>query len=257
MGDNKDPFRDITVDGQPGGYREFRRKVILSAAAVEYKNQHLVGPKLLSRLTGEAWRCTEHLPISEVRLKKGWIKVLECLDQHYRYLPEVELHEAIDEFMFKLSRHPNEGATAFSSRFRTQLSRLETLIAQERDIAKEKRDGRKRKHDLPGPASHVPSSLAESSESETGGGDEPADETDDAEPATQPEQAAEASASDAQPSQPPAQPKTASRPPSRTSHPPSQQGSYKSVHSGSSGRKSKRQLSSGTWQADMEIPRKG
>ena len=252
MGDNKDPFRDITFDGQPGGYREFRRKVILSAAAVEYKNQHLVGPKLLSRLTGEAWRCTEHLPISEVRLKKGWIKVLECLDQHYRYLPEVELHEAIDEFMFKLSRRPNEGATAFSSRFRTQLSRLETLIAQERDIAKEKRDGRKRKHDLPGPASHVPSSLAESSESETGGGDEPADETDDAEPATQPEQAAEASASDAQPSQPPAQPKTASRPPSRTSHPPSQQGSYKSVHSGSSGRKSKRQLSSGTWQADME-----
>ena len=253
MGDNKDPFRDITFDGQPGGYREFRRKVILSAAAVEYKNQHLVGPKLLSRLTGEAWRCTEHLPISEVRLKKGWIKVLECLDQHYRYLPEVELHEAIDEFMFKLSRRPNEGATAFSSRFRTQLSRLETLIAQERDIAKEKRDGRKRKHDFPGPASPVPSSLAESSGSETGGaGDGPADETDDAEPATQPEQAAEAPASDAQPSQPPAQPKTASRPPSRTSHPPSQQGSYKSVHSGSSGRKSKRQLSSGTWQADME-----
>lgn len=130
MGESKDPFRDISFDGQLGGYREFRRKVILSAASVEYKNQELVGPKLLSRLTGEAWRCTEHLPISEVRSRKGWIRVLECLDQHYRYLPEVELHEAIDEFMFKLSRRQNEGATAFSSRFRTQLARLETLIAQ-------------------------------------------------------------------------------------------------------------------------------
>ena len=251
MGDNKDFFRDITFDGQPGGYREFRRKVILSAAAVEYKNQHLVGPKLLSRLTGEAWRCTEHLPISEARQKKGWIKVLECLDQHYRYLPEVELHEAIDEFMFKLSRRPNEGATAFSSRFRTQLSRLETLIAQERDIAKEKRDGRKRKHDFPGPASPVPSSLAESSETEHAA-DEPADETDDAEPA-QPEQPAETPAADGQPSQSSqpsaaAQPKPASRPPSRTQ---SRPGSYQSVHSVSSGRGSKRQVSSGTWEADV------
>ena len=142
--DTKDPFKDLSFDGKPSGYREFRRKVILSVAALEYKSQHLAGPKLLTRLTGEAWRCTEHLNIAEVRTTKGWIKVIECLDRHYRYLPEVELHEAIDEFLFRLSRRQSEGATAFSSRFRTQLSRLETLIAQERVIAKEKRSKKKR-----------------------------------------------------------------------------------------------------------------
>ena len=52
--DSKDPFKDISFDGRPGNYREFRRKVILSVAALEDKVQHLAGPKLLSRLTGEA-----------------------------------------------------------------------------------------------------------------------------------------------------------------------------------------------------------
>ena len=96
--DTKDPFKDISFDGRPGSYREFRRKVILSVAALEDKVQHLAGPKLLSRLTGEAWRCTEHLSIADLRCQQGWLKVLECLDRNYKHLPEVELHESIDEF---------------------------------------------------------------------------------------------------------------------------------------------------------------
>ena len=98
MVDYKDPFKDLTFDGRPGSYREFRRKVILSVAALEDKNQHLAGPKLLSRSSGEAWRCTEHLSIAQVRSKEGWLKVLECLDKHCKHLPEVELHESIDDF---------------------------------------------------------------------------------------------------------------------------------------------------------------
>jgi hypothetical protein len=47
--DSKDPFNDLRFDGKPSGYREFRRKVILSVAALEYKSQHLAGPKLLTR----------------------------------------------------------------------------------------------------------------------------------------------------------------------------------------------------------------
>ena len=82
--ESKDPFRDLAFDGRPGNYREFRRKVILSVAALEDKSQHLAGPKLLSRLTGEAWRCTEHLSVSELRTSHGWTKVLECLDKHYQ-----------------------------------------------------------------------------------------------------------------------------------------------------------------------------
>ena len=144
--------KTLALMGKLSGYREFRRKVILSVAALEYKSMAL-------------YRTSEH----------SWGSNHQGLDQshrlgrHYRYLPEVELHEAIDEFLFRLSRRQSEGATAFqcfSSRFRTPLSRLETLIAQERVIAKEKRSKKKRDRTFfPGPPSPVPSSLGSSSES--------------------------------------------------------------------------------------------
>ena len=65
--------------------------------------------------------------------------MIKALDDHYRYLPETELHEAIEEFLFQLKRRNGEGATSFSSRFRTQLDRVQTLIAQERELARKKR----------------------------------------------------------------------------------------------------------------------
>ena len=112
--------------------------MILSVAALEDKHQYLAGPKLLSRLSGEAWRCTEHLSIADVRSDRGWLTVLECLDKHYRHLPEVELHESIDDFLFHLKKRPHEGTTAFSARFKTALSRLETLIHSERKLPKQR-----------------------------------------------------------------------------------------------------------------------
>ena len=50
------------------------------------------------------------------------------------------MHEAIEEFLFQLKRRNGEGATSFSSsRFRTQLDRVQTLIAQERELVRKKR----------------------------------------------------------------------------------------------------------------------
>ncbi|CAJ1420708.1 unnamed protein product [Effrenium voratum] len=133
-------LRELSFDGRPSGYRDFRRKVILGVAGLEDKIQHLAGPRLLQRLHGEAWRATEHLTVSTLRSTEGWLRVLKALDEHYKYLPETELHEAIDEFMFLLKKRNNEGATAFASRFKTQLSRVQSLIAQERETSRRKRN---------------------------------------------------------------------------------------------------------------------
>ena len=137
------PSEIYNFNGQPSGYRDFRRKVILSVAGLEDKHAYLAGPRLLSRLSGEAWRATEHLSVGSLRQSDGWLKVIRALDDHYKYLPETELHDAIEKFLFMLKRRPNEGATSFSSRFRTKLDRVQTLIAQERDATRKKR---KRKH---------------------------------------------------------------------------------------------------------------
>ena len=87
------------------------------------------------------------------------MRVLECLDKHYKHLPEVELHESIDDFLFHLKRKPHEGATAFASRFKTALARLENLIAQAK---RRKKEDPKRRH--LGPATPVESSLEDSSD---------------------------------------------------------------------------------------------
>lgn len=168
----KDTFRDLQFDGKPSGYRDFRRKVILSVAGLESKHSVLAGPRLLQRLQGEAWRATEHIRVSDLRKQDGWLVVLKALDQHYKYLPETELHEAVEEFLFGMKRKPQEGATSFSSRFRTQLSRVQALIAQERELTRSKKKRRKTKADRP---AEYPSSLEESSGSsgDRGGEEKP------------------------------------------------------------------------------------
>ena len=35
--ESKDVFRDLMFDGKPGGYRDFRRRVILGVASLEDK----------------------------------------------------------------------------------------------------------------------------------------------------------------------------------------------------------------------------
>ena len=147
--EKQDAFRELQFSGKPSDYRDFRRKTILAVAGLEDKHAYLAGPRLLSKLSGEAWRATEHLQVAELRKSDGWLLVIKALDAHYRYLPETELHEAIEEFLFMLKRRPNEGATSFSSRFRTQLDRVQTLIAQERTTTKQKRRRRSAKGSKP------------------------------------------------------------------------------------------------------------
>ena len=104
MTDKGDPFKDLTFSGAPSEYRLFRQKFLLQIAALEEKYIRLAGPRILSRLTGEAWKATEHLQISELRTEKSWLRVLMALDQHYRLLPETELNECVDEFLFHVKR---------------------------------------------------------------------------------------------------------------------------------------------------------
>ena len=143
-------FRDLVFDGRPANYREFRRKTILAVAGLEEKHVHLAGPRLLTRLQGEAYRATEHLSVSDLRRSDGWLQVLRALDKHYAFLPETELHEAIDSFLFDLRKRPHEGATQFASRFKTALSRVQALVAQDRAASKSK------KRRTSGPESNMP-----------------------------------------------------------------------------------------------------
>eukprot|EP00435_Cladocopium_sp_Y103_P065472 s345_g27.t1 len=110
MEGSRDALKDISFDGHPSGYRDFRRNTLSP---------------------------------------EGFLTVIKALDEHYKFLPETEMHESIDEFLFALKRRNGEGATAFASRFRTQLSRVETLICQERELTRVKRRRTTASHQRP------------------------------------------------------------------------------------------------------------
>ena len=113
--------------------------------------------------------------------------------------------------MFLLRRRGGEGATAFASRFKTQLNRVETLIAQERALTKKKRRKKKIKRSpFTCSAGHVSSSSSNHSslqESDPDGGpqrtqDEPTDGPDE----THADPAAPAGAATSSPTGPAEQP---------------------------------------------------
>ena len=81
-----------------------------------------------------------------------------------KFLPETELHEAIEEFLFLLKRRNGEGATSFSSRFKSQMDRVQTLIAQERETRKRKR----RKKGVSAAGEQSPASSLEESDEHGG-----------------------------------------------------------------------------------------
>ena len=62
--EKQDAFRELQFSGKPSDYRDFRRKTILAVAGLEDKHAYLAGPRLLSKLSGEAWRATEHLQVN-------------------------------------------------------------------------------------------------------------------------------------------------------------------------------------------------
>ena len=73
MAKKSDPFEGLTFSGAPAEYRHFRRKVLLHVASLEEKHARLAGPKIFTRLTGEAWSATEHLSIADLRTEDGWL----------------------------------------------------------------------------------------------------------------------------------------------------------------------------------------
>ena len=100
---------------------------MLSVAGIENKSLHLAGPRLVQRLSGEAWRAPEHLSAAGLRTSEAWLQVMKALDEHSCYRPETELDEAIDEFLSLFKKRSDEGATSFASRFKTQLQRLQVF----------------------------------------------------------------------------------------------------------------------------------
>eukprot|EP00969_Alexandrium_andersonii_P172090 7607176-Alexandrium_andersonii.AAC.1 len=113
-----------TFDGDPAKYRRYRVDVRWLKASVRSEHQHLVAPTLVRKLQGPAAELFRYLDVDEYRTADGVDHLLKVLDQHYNYLPETELQDATEDFL-ACKRKSGQGATEFTSYFRTTLNQLE------------------------------------------------------------------------------------------------------------------------------------
>ena len=92
--------------GAPGRYRDYRLAIHWLAASVRDDNRLLVAPALAQRLSGEASELFRYRGPAEFRVADGFQRFVRVLDEHYQYLPETELLEALDSFLYGVVRAP-------------------------------------------------------------------------------------------------------------------------------------------------------
>ena len=111
------PFRDLTFGGAPSDYRAFRRKILLSVAALEPKQLPHAGPRILPKLQGEAWPGL---------WRRGLVDRLEGARLPLQ-VPARDGTQCVRGRVFVryLKRRPNKDAIQFVSCFKPTLSRLE------------------------------------------------------------------------------------------------------------------------------------
>ena len=111
MTDKGDPFKDLTFSGAPSEYRS--QVIPKENPPADYRaGGEVHSPRWPPDTVEVDGRSVEgdgaSADFSELRTEKGWLRVLTALDQHYRFLPETELNERVDEFLFHVKRRAGE-----------------------------------------------------------------------------------------------------------------------------------------------------
>ena len=115
----KVPNQLPSFDGSPGKYRDYRFAVIWQYASVKPENRQFYAPALVDALTAgsgakEIFRYTAP---ERFQTAEGFSLYLSILDGHYNYLPETELVEAVDNFIYSADRGKVRPSSApFSAR---------------------------------------------------------------------------------------------------------------------------------------------
>ena len=98
----KDSYIPIFTN-RPGGYREYRARVMLYKQKMELQKRRKEATiNLLTSLTDIAWRQVEHLATSAPEAADGFDQVLRVLDKTFKYDDRVEMPKAIDRCFYQL-----------------------------------------------------------------------------------------------------------------------------------------------------------
>ena len=108
--------------------REYQKRVRLFESTTSIDPEYQAG-KLLERLSGVAWECTETLDVKSLKHVEGVQRLLDHLWSELEPLEHLRVFTTLSEFYVKFRRSRGMEFTAYDTAFRTQCQRLKEVNA--------------------------------------------------------------------------------------------------------------------------------
>ena len=119
-------------DGEPSSWPDFSRRVRLAFERTSRRKRHLLGPEVVSQLTGRAWTITQDLDHARLVRRDGVIYLLAFLREHLGRLPIPDIGLRLESLLLRTRRQPGQSMATWSSSLRQQYRLLQIALVRVR-----------------------------------------------------------------------------------------------------------------------------
>ena len=119
------------------GWVDFSRKVRLAFEQTVRKKRHLLGPQVVSQLTGRAWAITGDLDHKRLCRRDGAVYLLQYLKESLGRMPVPDIGLRLEALILRLRRHPNQSMATWAAHLRQQYRHLQVALARVRKRVQE------------------------------------------------------------------------------------------------------------------------
>ena len=122
----------VTWDGDPSGWGDYLRKVRLQHDKTPEDKKKLLGPELVSRLTGKAWAVCAEVDYNRLKKRSGTRYLLIFLRGKLCRTPVPDVGTRLEELFVKLRRNPGVSMAQWSQHLRETYKRLQRSLLRVR-----------------------------------------------------------------------------------------------------------------------------
>ncbi|CAE7347134.1 RE1 [Symbiodinium sp. KB8] len=119
-------------DGEPSTWMDFARRVRLAFERTARRKRHLLGPEVVSQLSGRAWTITQDIEHARLVRRDGVIYLLTFLREHLGRLPIPDIGLRLEALLLRTRRQQGQSMATWSSSLRQQYRLLQIALVRVR-----------------------------------------------------------------------------------------------------------------------------
>ena len=132
--DSKEDYSRLRCqwDGEPSTWTDFARRVRLAFERTSRRKRHLLGPEVVSQLSGRAWTITQDIEHARLVRRDGVIYLLAFLREHLGRLPIPDIGLRLETLLLRTRRQQGQSMATWSSTLRQQYRLLQIALMRVR-----------------------------------------------------------------------------------------------------------------------------